>query len=208
MPRPSNTDQRRKEIVVGLARVMARRGYEGASIREIARAAKLASGLVHYHFASKQEILLALVDYLRGVAGRRYERRVAGKRPTPRARLEAYVDARVGLGDDADPAAMACWVDIAAEALRKPEVRTAYAEAVEEERVLLRAILRDVLAEEGRSGAKASALAAALLSAIQGAYQLGLAVPGLIPQGTAASLIKGMAEGLIAAQPFQGGGES
>jgi len=204
MGRPSNTGQRRREIVLALGRVMAERGYDGASVVEIARAARLAPGLIHYHFASKGEILLALVDRLRGVVRRRFERRVAGRRLPPRARLEAWIDAHVGLGRDADPAAMACWVNIGAEALRKPEVRRVYAEAVEEERALLQGLLREVLAAEGRSAARVREAAAALLAAVQGAYQLGLAAPGTIPPGTAAPLIQRMAEGLLAAQPFRG----
>jgi TetR/AcrR family transcriptional repressor of bet genes len=185
---------------------MAARGYDGASVVEIARAARLAPGLIHYHFASKGEILLALVDFLRGVVRGRYERRVAGRALGPRPRLEAYIDAQVGLGEDADPAAMACWVNVASEALRKPEVRAVFAEAVDEERAQLQGLLREVLAEEGRSAAKVRELAAAILAAIQGAYQLGLAAPGTIPPGSAAGLINRMADGLLAAQPLQGRG--
>jgi len=204
MPRPSNTEQRRKEIVLALSRVMAERGYDGASVIEIARAAGLAPGLIHYHFASKGEILLALVDYLKGVVRGRFERRVSGKKVAPGARLEAFIDAHVGLGKDADPSAMACWVTIASEALRKPEVRAVFSEALEEERILLQGLLREVLAEEGRSAARVREIAAAILAAVQGAYQLGLAAPGTIPPGSAAPLIKRMAEGVLAAQPFQG----
>ena len=47
MARPSNTEERRQQIVQGLLRVMAERGYERASIAEIARAAGLTPGLVH-----------------------------------------------------------------------------------------------------------------------------------------------------------------
>ena len=50
MPRPSNTSERRKEIVSGLLHAMARRGYAETSMPEIARAAKLTPGLLHYHF--------------------------------------------------------------------------------------------------------------------------------------------------------------
>ena len=56
MARPSNTEERRQQIVEGLLRVMAERGYERASIAEIAKAAGLSPGLVHYHFTEKQEL--------------------------------------------------------------------------------------------------------------------------------------------------------
>ena len=45
MPRPPNTEQRRSQIVGGLARVMAERGYAKATIQAIAKAAGLSPGL-------------------------------------------------------------------------------------------------------------------------------------------------------------------
>ena len=64
MARPVNTHLRRAQIVDGLQQVMAERGYARASITAIGKAAGLSPGLVHYHFGSKQEVLLALVDRL------------------------------------------------------------------------------------------------------------------------------------------------
>jgi len=58
MSRRPNTDERRAEIVTGLLAVMAERGYDGASITDIAASARLAPGLVHYHFSTKLEILI------------------------------------------------------------------------------------------------------------------------------------------------------
>ncbi|HEY3497153.1 MAG TPA: helix-turn-helix domain-containing protein, partial [Polyangiaceae bacterium] len=64
MTRASNSAERRGQIVEGLLAVMAREGYEGASIQAIGRAAGLAPGLVHYHFDTKQEILVELIETL------------------------------------------------------------------------------------------------------------------------------------------------
>src|SRR3954470_3511156 len=61
MPRPSNTEERRAQITRALVKVMAKRGYDGASVADIARAARLTPGLVHYHFKSKRDILLAVL---------------------------------------------------------------------------------------------------------------------------------------------------
>ena len=58
MPRPSNTDERRAQIADALKRVMARKGYDGATVNDIAAEADLTPGLVHYHFRNKLEILL------------------------------------------------------------------------------------------------------------------------------------------------------
>ena len=201
MGRPSNTARRREEIVSGLLRAMARRGYERASVLEIAREAGLTPGLVHYHFSTKQEILLALVGRIGRLLEERFRRRLARAGSAPRPRLFAWIDAHVGLGPDADPAAMACWVAIGAEALRQSEVRKVYERAVAADMSLLRGLLRDVLRDERRSEERGVAMAAGLRAAVEGAYQLGCAAPGTIPRGSAAPMIRRMAEGLIAAEP-------
>ena len=66
MSRASNTDDRRAQIVDALIAVMAKHGYDGASIADIARKAGLAPGLVHYHFDSKLEISIEAVRKIAG----------------------------------------------------------------------------------------------------------------------------------------------
>src|SRR5690242_8084135 len=88
MPRPSNTEERRAQITGALMKVMARSGYDGASIADIAEAAHLTPGLVHYHFKNKQEILLAALHEL-----------VARHRERLEARLEKALIDVVTIGD-------------------------------------------------------------------------------------------------------------
>lgn len=177
-------------------RVMAERGYEGASVQAIARAAGLTPGLVHYHFASKQEILLALVERLSAVLRVRFDARVQGA-SGPWARLEAFIDAHLALDDSADPASVMCWVALGAEALRQPEVCAAYEDAIRAELVQLEALVAEVLAAEGKSPAAASTLAVGLFAAIQGSYQLAITADA-VPAGLAAPTVRRMARGLIA----------
>ena len=75
MPRPSNTQERRQQIVEALLDVMAAEGYAGASIQAIAAAAGLNPGLVHYHFKSKQQVLLHAIETL----GQRVQRRFTAR---------------------------------------------------------------------------------------------------------------------------------
>ena len=200
MPRPSNTAQRRQEIVQGLQRVMAAQGYERTSVAQIAEAAGLTQGLIHYHFGSKQDILVALVVRIRRGIQERLERRLSRAGHGARARLRAYIDAHLALGPDSDQEAMACWVAIGAEALRQPEIRKIYSKALEQDLSVLEGLLRDLLSSEGRTTHSARAMAAGLLATIEGAYQLGCAAPGTIPRGSAAPMLKTMAVGLIEAQ--------
>ena len=198
MGRPSNRAERRAQITEGLLRVMARAGYDGASIQAIAKEAGLAPGLVHYHYGAKEEILLDLVGRLEdGVAGR-YRRRAARARDAW-GRLDAFVDAHLALGRDADPDAVACWVALAAEAGRRPAVHEAWRDALRRSLATLEGLVAEVLAEQGRDGASPRAAAAALLAAIHGAWQLS-AAEGLTPRGTAARAVRAAARGIVRAQ--------
>lgn len=199
MGRPSNTEERRVQIVEGLLSAMAEHGYDGASIQRIAERAGLAPGLVHYHFASKQEILLALVDYLSALLDARFERRLRSA-TSPRARLYAFLDAHVALGADASPAAVACWVGIGAEAVRDPHVRVAYRDAIRHGLDRLESLVASVLEDEGRTRGACREIAAGLMAAIHGCYQLATAA-NATPRGSAAPTVRRMAEGLLAAQP-------
>lgn len=201
MPRPSNTDARRGEIVDALRRVMAEHGYEGATVTRIAEAAGLAPGLVHYHFGSKDEVLLALVDDLTGRAEARMEERLAEAGDDPRARLAALLDALLATGRGSDPAAVACWTLVGADAIRHPAVRAAYQAFVTQTVARLRRALLTACRAEGRSGAGAGAIAAGLMATVEGYFGLSAAVPGLVPPGTAAATAQRIAFGLLDVQP-------
>jgi TetR/AcrR family transcriptional repressor of bet genes len=207
MARTSNTGERRAQIVAGLLAVIAQHGYDKASIQLIAERARLAPGLVHYHFKNKEAILLALVDSLAEVARSRYAGLLAAG-TTPDARLRAFLQARLGLGPGAQPAAVAAWVMIGAEAVRQPQVRAAYQAALAEELTLLRGLIDACLAARGKAGAGAAALAASLLAFAEGAFQLASATEGLLPQGFAADSAMQIALRWMDGEPLLEGGVS
>ena len=200
MPRPSNTEARRAQIVGGMLRVVAERGYERATVKDIADAAGLSPGLLHYHFASKQEILVALAETLAEAAHKRQSELAAPR--TARARLLALLDAHVARGKGADPAAVACWVALGAEAPRIPELMAVYRRVTEAALKTLRDQTRAALVEEKRSPKRATSIAAGLLAAVEGAFKLATAAPGLLPEGFASPTLRAMAEGLLDAQPL------
>ena len=200
MARPSNSDERRGQIVDGLLEVMARQGYAQATIAAIGKAAGLTPGLLHYHFENKQDILVALVERLTQGLAQRVERKCAGAGAGPREQLHAFLGAYVGLGEDADPRAVAAWVVIGAEAVREPQVRALYTHAVAGTLRQLRELLTACLREEGRTTRNVGRLAAGLLSAIEGAYRVSAAAPGVLPEGFAAPTLRRMADGMLAAE--------
>lgn len=200
MARTSNTEARRAEIAGAMLAVIARHGYEKATIQAIAAHAGLAPGLIHYHFKNKQEILVSLVGTMAQAAHARYLA-VLGDQVEPLPRLRAYLHARLGLGEGAAPDIVAAWVMIGAEAVRQPEVRTVYRQMIADELALLTTLLTDCLRERGRDARVATTLAAGLAAMIEGAYQLSSAAAEAMPRGYAATAATTYAELAIAAAP-------
>ena len=57
-----SAEERRERIVLGAIGVFAERGYQGASISEIARAAGITPAVIYDHFASKAELHNTLLE--------------------------------------------------------------------------------------------------------------------------------------------------
>ena len=102
MGRPSNTEQRKQEIVTALLHVMANVGYEKASIQSIAKQAGLAPGLIHYHFKTKQDILVAAIHWIAASAEQRLQAMLNDARD-PWEKLKAFVNARLATGETQMP---------------------------------------------------------------------------------------------------------
>jgi TetR/AcrR family transcriptional repressor of bet genes len=196
MARPSNRDERRAQIVDGLLHVLPRTGYERASIQLIAEAAGLGAGLVHHHFGSKLEILLALGERLAELVQARTRRAT-----TPRTRVDAWIDAHLALGPDAAPEAVACWVALGAEALVQPEVGALYRTLIERRRATLDTLLRDVCRDEARTTRGLDVVTASILATVEGFFLLATVAPDVIPRGSAAGAARTLAHQLLDARP-------
>jgi TetR/AcrR family transcriptional regulator, transcriptional repressor of bet genes len=59
MPKAVDHDQRREQIAQAACTVVAKHGFEQATVVRIARAAGFTTGMLPHYFASKQEIILA-----------------------------------------------------------------------------------------------------------------------------------------------------
>jgi TetR/AcrR family transcriptional repressor of bet genes len=195
MGRRPNTELRRTQIVTALMAVIARKGYSGTTIQDIAQEAGLTPGLIHYHFDSKQEILITLFNRLEGIVEQRMTSgmRRLGK-ADPVAALDALIDAFLALDETADRLAIRCWTMISAEAVYNPGLGRVFKRAI---RRHLRHIERFVQPALGPKVRDRRTQAAAILAAIHGSFVLASTAPGTIPAGSAASSVKLMARGLL-----------
>jgi len=197
--RPSTTEERRRQIVDALILEMAEHGYEHASIQAIARRAGLSPGLIHYHFANKQEILLEVIRKLRGVIHSRFQMLSRGA-VTPRERVRAFIDTRLGRGEGAGPAVVAAWVIVGAEAVRQPEVKATYQEAVRTQQTLLESLIREY-AGDALTPREAQNLCGIVLAAIEGAFLFSVTAQELMPKGYAARTLMALIDDHVARGP-------
>jgi TetR/AcrR family transcriptional repressor of bet genes len=196
MSRKSNTEQRRSEITAAMLIVLAEQGYERATIQAIAKQAQLAPGLIHYHFKTKAEILMALISGLTATFQARYET-LGLSALSPREKLLAYINARLAKGDGANPEAVAAWVIIGAEAVKQPEVRALYEHAISQELIMLQDLLKAYLKAKGKPIKSASHLAAVIIATMEGAFQLASAAEAVMPKAYAAKTVIVLVERFI-----------
>jgi TetR/AcrR family transcriptional repressor of bet genes len=60
----ASEETRRDQIIKAAYEVAARRGLEGLTVRLVAAKARLSAGLVLFHFKSKDQLVVALLDWL------------------------------------------------------------------------------------------------------------------------------------------------
>ncbi|MBU1700185.1 MAG: TetR/AcrR family transcriptional regulator [Candidatus Eisenbacteria bacterium] len=94
MPRQAgrSAQQTRAIILDAAAEVLARQGYEAARVDDIARRSGVSKGAFYFHFPSKEEMALGLVDQLSERLIQKVQRMVEPQPPS-RARLGAAIQA-------------------------------------------------------------------------------------------------------------------
>jgi AcrR family transcriptional regulator len=176
--RAPRQDNRRQQLLDAAAGLICRRGYHATSMRDIGRATDMLPGSIYYHFASKEELLVAV--YAEGV--RRIADRVdaaVARTEDPMKRLEAACVAHLEmLLTDSDYAQVVVRVlpgDVTSVSARLTALRDDY-----ENR------FRKLISALALSGPKRRYLRLALLGALNGArawYRPGGDSPARIARG-------------------------
>jgi len=99
-------NNRRDDVLAAAARLIARQGYDGTSMRDIAAATGMLPGSLYYHFASKEELFVAVHAEAVASINRAVDAAIATQ-SEPWARLEAAVAAHLAaLVETADTVAI------------------------------------------------------------------------------------------------------
>jgi AcrR family transcriptional regulator len=112
-PVTSETPNRRGELVRAAAQLFREKGFDGTTIRDIARAVGMQSGSPFYHFANKHELLMAVMEEgLRQGLERAHEV-IADEALPPAQRFERLVRTHYGIlhdsGSDFVPVMLYDW---------------------------------------------------------------------------------------------------
>ena len=102
-------DVRRQSLIEATARVLARDGATGASVRPIAIEAGVSPGLINHYFAGIEALIAATYSAVGDQVSNALATAVAAAGSDPRARLTAYVTASFA-PPIADRALLATWV--------------------------------------------------------------------------------------------------
>lgn len=191
--------KRRREIIHGLKLCMAEIGYEKASLRNIAMKGGIPPGSIHYHFRTKEEILLALLQDLVAIEDKRYQSLISST-TAPKVKMDFFIDSHLSPDVGAEVGDMASLIHIAALAATRTELRVAYQRAVNHRVDVLNEIIIDVMNWLGRSTARSREISTAILATIEGHYQYFVSAPQSLERRQATFIAKTMAMGLILRQ--------
>ena len=111
-PRRNNESNRREELLRVSAKLFREKGFDGTSIRDISAAAGMHSGSPFYHFKTKQDILLAVMEQGLAEGLRRLEDAIV-EPGTAEQRLRRMIRAQLGTileeGNDFIPVLLYDW---------------------------------------------------------------------------------------------------
>src|ERR1700745_4205980 len=139
--------------------VLSRQGYENTSIKEIAEEAGVAQGLVHYHFKSKQLLVLAVLAFV-------CEKMELGEVQGAAGALAAFENTKEMLRDKRHTNAL--YVQLIGVGVNAPVIGGGVRAFNRKERTHVEDIARQVFAEREADPAPARGIAGAVWGAILG----------------------------------------
>jgi AcrR family transcriptional regulator len=117
--RAEQADQRRAELLEATRKVVLERGLANTRIADIAKSINVSGGLIHYHFATKDELITAMLRATLDVEGARLRELVEGP-GTATERLDRVL--RYYIPESRSDQSWLLWIDAWNTALREPTV--------------------------------------------------------------------------------------
>lgn len=149
----------KERILAAAFTVLSRQGYENTSIKDIAEEAGVAQGLVHYHYKSKEQLVVAVLAFVCEKVELKVVEGEAGA-------LEAFEHTKAMLREMRDTHAL--YIQLIGVGLHDEVIGAGVREFVRADRKNVEDIARQVLAERGADASSARGIAGAVWAAILG----------------------------------------
>ena len=190
--RREDPDARRASLIAACARVLAREGAAGASVRAIALEAGASPGLIGHYFSGVDALVAATYAQVEARVTTALDEAVAAAGPDPRARLEAYVCASL-LPPIADSDLLSTWIAFWSLVRARPEIAALH----DEQYGRFRAGLEALLADSGVSAAALRRTAIAITALVDGLWLELCLSPETFAEGEAAAIARSGLSALI-----------
>jgi len=183
---------RREELLAATRRVVERSGFANATVGEITREAGASLGLLHYHFASKDQVVAeAFAKIAREDLAQLEALSLQHARPADR--LASYIE----LSEWADYESWRLWIDAWGEAVHAETMRATLAEFQQGWRALLAAVLADGVRDGAWECDDPEDLASCLVAMIDGIGLHATLHPEIVSPERAQSWARRIVEGQL-----------
>ena len=132
-------EKRRIEILEATCDVVIERGFAGTRVADVAKKLGVSNSLIHYHFASKEELLAAAFEHYarKDLVDMQHD---SDSAPTCIAKLWRLIESYVPEGSD--DVEWMIWIDAWGEALRNPKMKPISQELDEQSIAVFEKVLR------------------------------------------------------------------
>ncbi|MGV9712842.1 TetR/AcrR family transcriptional regulator [Gordonia sp. NPDC003424] len=193
MPKIVDHDERRREIIEVVWRLVATRGIEAMSMRTIAEEAGYANGVLSYYFANKDDVIRQAYDYVYTATNNRIAGLIGDARGLAALRIfcgevmprtpEALLEARI---------ATTLWD----RAMYDPVINRTNVEAMQTWRDEIAGFLDDAVADGEIQPTDTVLAADSLLTSMMGMQIMAVLTPDLLPSARQDELLENFLAGL------------
>lgn len=162
-------DIRRQQIIEATITVIGRQGYAGTRLADVAKQAKVSYGVVGFYFKTKEELLLATLQWLADEYTRVWRDAVDKAGPSPVDRLRAIINADFSQ-KIASEKKIAVWYAFWAEGRTRPKYRKLCAELYNDYHWQVRTLIQQIIQEGGYTDLDAHQVTVALNAMTDGMW--------------------------------------
>ncbi len=168
MGRNNKVETRKAEIVKTCYKIVSERGLEGATLKAIGDEMKVAPSLLMHYFSNKEEIIIALVEYMVRLMDKAYIQEMK-KLPTAKERLAFYLNKTLDLNVASnvnDRVFYTCFYLT----LQNERIRESFRRMYDHDEEIITELLVDYMREDGRIELDPKIFSIQITSYVEGFY--------------------------------------